>query len=340
MVELINITEKIGLLVSILVIIFNALQLLLLHKYKRGLVFNLISLYFVNIGIANLFVGVLLLVYTTFKEEQKHLIDAPRFVYFHGVIVRYALVMTALNLVVISILRYISVTNTEVYRKVTRRTFIKICLVTWFLVATIVMGPYYLFDINNESYGEYFVYFSSLFGLPTIAIMTVIYGRIVLILWALRKQYYLHSHYCNSEKCRNLSTAKQKQNKPFPRIEEEEDSHLNSFVTVIQPPDEDLGYRKRFSNIFETQFVQLIGVSILLFVVCWIPLVVFGIFKIKTKMVESETTKGLTLILTQFALLYSLLSPLCHLFYFKVSLKRTCLQSSHRYLRTDGIRIS
>ena len=337
MIELINLIDKIRLLLSILVIIFNALQLLLLHKHKRGLVFNLISLYFVNNGISNLLVGVLTLVYTTLKEEQKNQNDTPKIVYFQGLTVRYTLVMAALNLVVIVILRYTSITNTEVYRKVTRRAFFKICVVTWVLAVAIVIGPYYLFGINNESYGEFFAYFSSLFGLPTIAILLVIYGRIVLILIVLRKQYYLHSHYCNSEKCRNLSTAKQKQNKPFPRIEEES-SHLNTSLSIEQTHNDDLGYRKRFNNIFETQFVKLIGVSIILYVVCWILLIVLGIIKAKTQMVENETSRRFSLIFTEFALLYSLLSPLYHIYYFKVSLKRTCLQTNH--LHRSAIRIA
>ena len=309
--------EKLNLFIFILVIIFNSLQLLNQFTNRRcRLVFNSTSIYFVNTAISSLIIGISFLLYTTIKEE-KSIVDTHTIEYSHGVLVRFSMVIKSLEVGMIVIVRFIAVRKVELYQKMNRVVLIKCVLFIWSVTLALVFVPYYLFGVSKNSYDNFFALFSALIVLPLTSLALILYTRTVLMIRKQRKNHFLHAHYCNSEKCRNLSTAKQKLNKPFQRIDEHFESHSRHSSGDL----EGKAFVKRFEKIFETKTVRLVGLLVALFVVCWTPLTFYCIRKSnKYKTFEDDQTIDLLITL---GLAYSILVPVLYMFYIKSSIRRS-----------------
>jgi len=313
----INVTDKLRLLIAILSIVLNTLKLLLLYSKKGGLVLNVTSIFFIHCGITNWLVGVSTLICIAVKEGSTN--SHVELFYYRSLLTRITLTIVSLNLIIFVAIRYLAVTNVDFYRRINRKIYIRICIAAWCLTCFIVLVSHYLFDVDVRNYEEFFTYYASFIIIPGTIIIVVLYGRIMSTIRRQQNQYFLHTFYCNSEKCRNLSSAKQIQTKPFQRIEEEIELQSN-IQTNKQHFIIDLAYQKRFNNLFEIKLIKLLGIFIVLFVICLLPL---PIYCINTQNAGHAFKRdGAFNLLVNLAFSYCLLQPLCYTIHTKTAKRR------------------
>lgn len=313
--------QKLNLLISILVIIANSLQLLnQFINRKERLVFSLISIYSVNTALSNLIIGLASLLHTTIKKETTT--DHPKIFYFHDILVRFSIVIKSLEIGVITTVRFIAVRKVDSYQKINRGTFTKIILVVWVTALALVLLPCYLFRVSmDKDYDNFFTLFLACIIFPLMCLSLILYIRTVYIICRHSRHHFLHSHYCNSEKCRNLSTAKQKLNKPFKKIDEDFESFNNNNNQHVL---RDQSFVKRFQRIFETRTVKFVGYMVALHTVCWTPIAFYCIAKPnKEKPFKDDQISE---VLISLGLAYSMLTPILFIFYLKLSFKKIFVQ--------------
>ena len=319
---------KLDLLTSILVIIFNCLQLLNQFINRRGrFVFNLTSFYFMNTALSNLIIGIALLFFASITEETRATGNIT-ILYFHDVIVRFSITIKSLEIGLIATIRFIAARKIESYRKIDRTTLIKITILIWMTALALVFVPFHLFEISmDESHQHFFTLFSACIILPSACLSLILYTRTVFIIYSQSRHHSLHSYYCNSEKCRNLSTAKQKVNKPFKKIDEHfvsSNDNNNQHKTF-----KDQSFVKRFQKIFETRTVKLVGLMIAMYTVCWAPIALYCILK-PNKVEKSLKDDQIADLLIVLGLVYNILTPIICMIHLKSFTKRTPTQNDQQ----------
>ena len=128
-----------------------------------------------------------------------------------------------------------------------------------------------------------------------------------------------------------MSSAKQIQTKPFQRIEEEIELQSN-IKNGQQHCTIDLAYQKRFNNLFEINLTKLVGIFIILFVICLLPVPIYCINTPNTE--HAFKNDGAFRLLINLALTYCLLQPLCYTIYTKT---RTCRQAKTATKHSYGV---
>ena len=314
-----------------LIIVMNLIEIIAIFKTNRRKTLNAPMILILNLSISDLFVGLsiaVLKVIYFIRLETRHSCLRSIQDAFTCYAVRLSLTISLFSLITLTIVRFWAVKRPMQRYKFTRRIAFRLCIFIWIL-ASVVMTAWFLvgkFYMTEKQHLRYDSLMFSIFTYPATVIFCISYYVIIKTLRNNRPSSYQSTVIRNMgmKRVRSRSFNNVIQSRVMQRM-----ASIGKHMAIPAAIQSENNLKKISSltisnQLLESKVFKLVGYSVLVFIVCWLPISTNAIFEA----VGFSTSNDLSSVLCVLALWNSILNPLLYFSFIRTNVANYIRQIS------------
>ena len=300
-------------IITILENIVEVYTILASKETKKPLGISIILL--LNLSLSDLFVGIGLLVYVLIKHLSSSVITDEYLIFMRLFLLRFTLIFSSFSIITLTLTRMFAVTKPIAYRKTKRSFAIKLAVIIWLsslILSSVCYGFIRFYKTNSLNYYGNFLF--PIISYPTIMLCCICFYKIIKTIQRQRRFRLEHSRYYTSKKPSSIDIK---------TIDKEKKKHsgLKSISFRKSMKTETDGIKDKFNKIYEMQLLKLTGGTIVVFIICWLPISTVMLLRLYSKIENSQYSSDIEMSISQIAHFNSLLNPIIYFIYTRACIK-------------------